>query len=364
MAADHAHPVLAVDLFPVDDWIGDGLAKAKDVAFGGLSIGVKAIADLLTTALATLVDLLIPHSFVDAGLSAIKWLCTVPSFSGEQTGPPGSQLNLPHVEELRQTLTWIGVCTLPLGLVYAGGRSVMTPSAYGDSPQEVLGRVVIAAAWLAFYVWGWQSITHFSGLVSSVVLSLPWVGDGVQKLMGGLAIVSGSLGPISEFAVLILGFFVGLALIGLLVMKVALLVITAFLFSVGGLIGALYPLPFGRKLVGGYVIAVVAVVALPALWAVLFALAAALMVYAHNAGGGGDGFNAFIAQFWVLGASLATFALALKLGFSAFGFASSTITSFTAGALLGGTASGGSGSPSATQTAHKAHSLYSAGSSG
>ena len=43
----------------------------------------------------------------------------------------------------------------------------MTPSAYGDSPQEVLGRVVIAAAWLAFYVWGWQSITHFSGLVSN-----------------------------------------------------------------------------------------------------------------------------------------------------------------------------------------------------
>jgi hypothetical protein len=161
----------------------------------------------------------------------------------------------------------------------------------------------------------------------------------------------------------LLGLFVGLALIGLLLMKVALLVITAFLFAIGGLIGALYPLPFGRRLVGGYVIAVVAVVALPALWAVLFALAAALMVDAHNAGGGG--FNAFIAQFWVLGASLATFGLAIKLGFSAFGFASSTITSFTAGALLGGAGSAGEGrSPSATQTAHKAHSLYNVGSAG
>ena len=261
----------AVDLFPVDNWIGDGLKKAKDVVFGGISLSAEAIANLLVTVLATLVNLLIPHSFVNAGISAIKWLCTVPSFSGQQSGPSGSQLNLPHVEELRQTLTWIGVCTLPLGLVYAGGRSVMTPSAYGDSPQEVLGRVVIAAAWLAFYVWGWQSITHFSGLVSNGVLSLPWVDDGVQKLMGGLALVSGSLGPISEFAVLILGLFVGLALIALLVMKIGLLVITAFLFAIGGLIGALYPLPFGRKLVGGYVIAVVAVVALPALWAVLFA---------------------------------------------------------------------------------------------
>ena len=344
-AAGHGHPVLATDLFPVDNWVGDGLKKAKDIVFGGISLSADAVAQLLVTVLATLVNLLIPHSFVDAGMSAIKWLCTVPSFSGQQVGTTGSQLNLPHVDQLRQTLTWIGVCTLPLGLVYAGGRSVMTPSAYGDSPQEVLGRVVIAAAWLAFYVWGWQSITHFSGLVSNGVLSLPWVDDGVQKLMGGLALVSGSLGPISEFAVLVLGFFVGLALIALLVMKIGLLVITAFLFAIGGLIGALYPLPFGRKLVGGYVIAVVAVVALPALWAVVFALAAALMVDAHNAGGGG--FNAFIAQFWVLGASLATFALALKLGFSAFGFASSTITSFTAGALLGGAGSGEAAAPRA-----------------
>jgi hypothetical protein len=362
-ASGHAHPVLATDLFPVDDWVGDGLDKVKHVVFGGITLSANAIAQLLVNVLAALVDLLIPHQFVDAGLSAIKWLCTVPSFSGQQTGTPGTQLNLPHVNQLRETLTWIGVCALPLGLVYAGGRSVMTPSAYGDSPQEVLGRVVIAAAWLAFYVWGWQSITHFSGLVSNGVLSLPWISDGIDKLMGGLALVSGSLGPVSAFAVLLLGLVVGLALIGLLLMKVALLVITAFLFAIGGLIGALYPLPFGRRLVGGYVIAVVAVVALPALWAVLFALAAALMVDAHNAGGGG--FNAFIAQFWVLGASLATFGLAIKLGFSAFGFASSTITSFTAGALLGGAGSAGEGrSPSATQTAHKAHSLYNVGSTG
>ncbi len=195
-AAEHGHhPVLAIDLFPVDDWIGDGLKKAKDVVFGGISLGADAIAHLLVTVLATLVDLLIPQSFVHAGLGAIKWLCTVPSFSGKQVGTPGSQLNLPHVDELRQTLTWIGVCALPLGLVYAGARSVMTPSAYGDSPQEVLGRVVIAAAWLAFYVWGWQSITHFSGLVSNAVLSLPWVEDGIDKLMGGLALTSGALGP-------------------------------------------------------------------------------------------------------------------------------------------------------------------------
>ncbi len=106
------------------------------------------------------------------------------------------------------------------------------------------------------------------------------------------------------------------------------------------MIGALYPLPFGRKLVGGYVIAVAAVVALPG------ALGAAVCARGGADGGRpqrrrrGGAFGNFIAQFWVLGASLATFALAVKLGFSAFGFASSTITSFTAGALLGGAAGG------------------------
>ena len=62
------HPALAIDLFPVDDWVGDGLKKAKDVVFGGISLGADAIAHLLVTVLATLVDLLIPQSFVDAGL--------------------------------------------------------------------------------------------------------------------------------------------------------------------------------------------------------------------------------------------------------------------------------------------------------
>ena len=27
---------IAADLFPVDDWVGDGLKEAKDVVFGGL----------------------------------------------------------------------------------------------------------------------------------------------------------------------------------------------------------------------------------------------------------------------------------------------------------------------------------------
>jgi hypothetical protein len=88
-SAAHGHPVLATDFFPIDNWVGDGLDKLKDVVFGGISLSAKAIAQLIVNVLAALVDLLIPHQFVDAGLSAIKWLCTVPSFSGDQTGASG-----------------------------------------------------------------------------------------------------------------------------------------------------------------------------------------------------------------------------------------------------------------------------------
>ena len=56
-------------------------------------------------------------------------------------------------------MTWVGWCVLPLGLVYAGGRSIVTPSAYGDDPVEIVGRVVFAAAWLALYVWAWDAVT-------------------------------------------------------------------------------------------------------------------------------------------------------------------------------------------------------------
>ena len=118
--------------------------------------------------------------------------------------------------------------------------------------------------------------------------------------MGGLALVERK--PRAGLRLRRAGarFFVGLALIALLVMKIGAagdhrLPVRDRRADRGALSAALR----ASKLVGGYVIAVVAVVALPALWAVLFALAAALMVDAHNAGGGG--FNAFIAQFWVLG---------------------------------------------------------------
>src|SRR4051812_32117984 len=72
-------PARAVDLFPVDDWLGDGLKAAGDVVLGPLKFGAEAIARLLVTIVGALADLLVPKSFVKAGLSGIRWLVELPA---------------------------------------------------------------------------------------------------------------------------------------------------------------------------------------------------------------------------------------------------------------------------------------------
>src|SRR5689334_13177447 len=58
----------AADLFPVDDWLGDGLKHAADVVVGPLKFGGEQIARLLVTIVGALADLLVPKSLVRSGV--------------------------------------------------------------------------------------------------------------------------------------------------------------------------------------------------------------------------------------------------------------------------------------------------------
>ena len=134
-------PAHAADLFPVDDWLGDGIKKAGDVVLGPLKLGAKEIAQLLATIVGALADLLVPKSLVNAGLDGIKWLVQLPPVGADATPAAGraATVRMPHLQELRDTMTWIGVTLLPLGLVVSAGRAFLAPTADGDSPAEVLG---------------------------------------------------------------------------------------------------------------------------------------------------------------------------------------------------------------------------------
>src|SRR5215210_6836681 len=132
-------PANAADLFPVDDWLGDGIKKAGDVVLGPLKLGAKEIAALLATIVGALADLLVPKSLVKAGLGGIKWLVQLPPVGTHATPEPGvPAVRMPHLQQLRDTMTWIGITLLPLGLMIVGGRAFLAPTADGDSPAEVV----------------------------------------------------------------------------------------------------------------------------------------------------------------------------------------------------------------------------------
>src|SRR5688572_6704980 len=169
----------AADLFPVDDWLGDGIKKAGEVALGPLTVGVEEIARLLATVVGAIADLLVPKSFVRAGLDGVRWLVALPPVGtpvdagGELTG-----VRMPHLLELRQTLTWVGVTLLPLGLVLAAGRAMLAPSVDGEGPSEILGRVAAAGLGLVIYDWAWGVLVRLVRLLTDGLLGLPWVEDG------------------------------------------------------------------------------------------------------------------------------------------------------------------------------------------
>src|SRR3954464_3889469 len=68
----------AAVLFPIDDWVSSGLSKVGGVVLGGLRIGARDIARLIAGVVTALADLLIPKSFVRAGLDGVRWLVELP----------------------------------------------------------------------------------------------------------------------------------------------------------------------------------------------------------------------------------------------------------------------------------------------
>ncbi len=91
-------PAHAADLFPVDDWLGDGIKKAGDVVLGPLKLGAKEIAQLLATIVGALADLLVPKSLVRAGLDGIRWLVQLPPVGVDATPQPGvPAVRMPHL---------------------------------------------------------------------------------------------------------------------------------------------------------------------------------------------------------------------------------------------------------------------------
>src|SRR4051794_11341708 len=185
----------AADLFPVDDWLGSGLKGAGEVVLGPLKLGAGAIARLLVTIIGALADLLVPKSLVKAGLDGVRWLVELPPVgSGVNATGEGLGVRMPHLQQLREVLTWIGVTLLPLGVILAAGRAYLAPGLESESPSEILGRVLSAGVGLLVYDWAWGVVTRLVRLVTDGLLGLPWVADGVERMLETLVVGGGAGG--------------------------------------------------------------------------------------------------------------------------------------------------------------------------
>ncbi|GEM_PF-5769510 len=321
----------AADLFPVDDWLGDGIKKAGEVVLGPLKVGVEEIARLIATVVGAIADLLVPKSLVRAGLDGVRWLVSLPPV-GTPVDAQGvvTTVRMPHLLELRETLTWIGITLLPLGLVISAGRAFFAPTVDGEGPIELLLRALAAGAALLIYDWAWGVLVRLVRLLTDGLLSLPWVEDGVERMLETLVIGGGAgAAAAAEFVIPLLVAIAGSALLGLLLVHVGLEVVTALVYALGGLVLGLSGTPIGRRLLSGWLIAVTAVVVLPLLWSVVFVTGAALMLDAGPAGG--SGFGGFIAQLFNIAAALAVFWLAIKLALGVFRQASGAVSGIAGG---------------------------------
>lgn len=323
-------PAHAVDLFPVDDWIGDGLKSIGKIALGPLKLGAEGIAKLLGAIVAALADLLVPKSLVKAGVGAIKWLVELPPLGTAPASASRSATVMPHLRELRDTLTWIGLTLLPLQLVVAGGRSLLSPTADGDSPAQILERTFMAALGLIAFDWAWGAMTELVRLITDSLLSLPWVADGVERMLQTLVIGgAGGTAVAAEFVVPLLLAVAGAVLLALMLLRVGLEVVAAIVYATGGLALGLSVSGAGARLLQAWMVAAAAVFVLPVLWCIVFVCGAALMLDAGTSSAQG-GFGSFVAQLYNVGAALVTFGIAIKLARATLGRAGSAITGLAA----------------------------------
>ncbi|MBE2320377.1 hypothetical protein DVA67_030720 [Solirubrobacter sp. CPCC 204708] len=249
---------------------------------------------------------------------------------------------MPHLHELREVLTWIGVTLLPLGLIVSAARAYLAPGVDGESPSELLARVLAAAIGLLLYDWAWGVLVRLVKLVTDGLLGLPWVADGIERMLETL-LIGGATGSAvaAEFVIPLLVLFAGGTLLGLVLVHVGLMVATSLVYVLGGLVLGLSVTSFGRRLLAAWLLAASAVVVLPVLWSVVFVTGSALMLDAQPAAG--DGFAGFVAQLFNVAAAAGTFFVAIKLSLAVFRNATGAITGITSA----GPASGGARAASA-----------------
>ena len=280
VALAHGSHFVLVPAFlgPVGGLIGSVFHAIAGVVLGGLKWTVGVAGKFILATLGGLIRLLIPASWAREGLGVMHWIVAVPNYAGVVvTSPSGhSVYGFAGINALRDLFMWIGAALLPLTLVYATSRAALGA---GGHPVAPLGRVLGLAAVLVSYP---SQAAAAVNLLTHFVLSLPPVSHGIYKLMqyavGGVA-----LGGWQLIDLFLMG-AIGLALLGLIFLKVVIILLGALLYATGPLMIGLVPTEGGVGIARAWLSAAAALVALPLTWSAILAVGALLVNDSSTAG--------------------------------------------------------------------------------
>ena len=279
--ADGPHMMLAPALLgPVGGLIGGVFHAIAGVVLGGLSWTVGVAGKFILATLGGLIRLLIPASWARDGLEVMHWIVAVPNYAGTVTSPSGNTVyGFAGINALRDLFMWIGAALLPLTLVYATSRAALGA---GGHPVAPVGRVLGLAAVLVSYPWWWSQAAAAVNQLTHFVLALPPVSHGIYKLMqyavGGVA-----LGGWQLVDLFLMG-AIGIALLGLIFLKVVIVLLGALLYAIGPLMIGLVPTEGGVGIARAWLSAAAALLVLPLAWSTILAVGALLVNDSSTAG--------------------------------------------------------------------------------
>jgi hypothetical protein len=323
--------------------VGSIFSSIGHAVFGAFSWTVGLASKFLLTTLAALVKLLIPHSWAHQGVSIIQWIVAIPDYAGKATAPGGGQsYGFAGINALRDLFMWLGVAVAPLTLVYATSRAMVGD---GDPVAIPVLRMLAVAAVIASYPYWWSQASAIADQVSNAILTVPDVSRGLNQLMqyavGGVALGGWQLIDLGLMGA------IGLALLGLIFLKVVLILLGALLYATGPLTIGLVPTRGGATLARAWGSAVLTLFGLGVAWSAIFAVGAVLIGDASTAApliAGTSSFGSVVGGMLLAVAGLASLWLCLRAGREAGG-----LLRLQLGGLLGGALHHGAPSTSAAR---------------
>ena len=346
LAAGGHVPVVSADVLGIGGLVSGVFSSIGHAVVGAFSWTVGLAGQFILVTVGALVRLLIPHSWVHAGVQIMRWIVAVPDYAGQVTTPTGHHVyGFAGINDLRDVFAWLGIAIAPLTLIYATTRAMIGD---GDPIAIPVLRIAAATVAIASYPYWWTQAAAAADQVTNVILSVPAVSAGLYRLMD-YAVAGVALGG---WQLIDLGLMAAtaLALLALIFLKVVLILLGALLYATGPVMIGLVPTRAGAALARAWASAAAMLLGLGIAWATVFAVGALLIGDSTTAGpliAGNTTFGSLVGGLLLAVAGVASLWVCLKVAREA----GAILRMQLSGLLVFAGAGAGSGGSSSAPTA-------------